>query len=531
MTTIKLSANDQVLSIVTQPKIASGDINSVLLQVDFDDGWDGYKRTAVFFTSLDETVYKADLTDDQCIVPYEVLAEPGTLFIGVRGVKSDNTVKTTILVKYKIELGAPNGVKEPGDIPPGGGGDPGGTIDPARIPDMYYTEDGEMVEILPETEGIFFEDMGGFGFMGTPLSLVEGNPYTVKYNGADFECVATKMEMGEDVAIGLGDTGALAGEPTGSFPFLVVVADMLTSMGVACGVIPLDGSTNVTLSLLGKSEKIHHIPPKYIKDMYYEEEGLIEIISGDGLVMGSDTHYTFDEYYELVAGNEYVVNWRGKEYTCMAVDASAMMDGAIALGDIYTMSSGSIGTPTGEPFCILKFANGDNVTGQTFCFPLDGLTYDLNVIISEKGAIYHTIPEKYIPDSIIAKEINIGECGCYFELNNSTGYANLPTRVQDAICNQLINNNLKLTGVEIRDSNGDTIDFMSGITVKFGNYNTSNVDQDSADYVASAIVTNYNYSHSYILLIKCGVRSDGTRGEVRWVAYKTDLGIIPEATE
>ena len=257
MTTIKLSANDQVLSPVIQPKIASGDINSVLLQVDFDDGWDGYKRTAVFFTSLDETVYKADLTDDQCIVPYEVLAEPGTLFIGVRGVKSDNTVKTTILVKYKIELGAPNGVKEPGDIPPGGGGgggDPGGPIDPTRIPDMYYTEE---VELLPETALTFApnEDMGGMNvaMMVVDFTLQTGEEYTVVYNGTKYTCEALGFGF-------LGNASVEGGEDTGE-PFAIIVVDD------SLVIIPLEEITTATLQISGSG--VTQIPEKYIPDALY----------------------------------------------------------------------------------------------------------------------------------------------------------------------------------------------------------------------------------------------------------------------
>lgn len=110
MTRISLVATDQLLSVALQPKVASGDQNSVELHVDFDSEWDGYGRSAVFYTSDNDTVFESPLTDGNCVIPHEVLANPGILYIGVRGVNSsNNAVKTSSLVKYKIAEGAPAG--------------------------------------------------------------------------------------------------------------------------------------------------------------------------------------------------------------------------------------------------------------------------------------------------------------------------------------------------------------------------------------------------------------------------------------
>lgn len=110
MTRISLVATDQLLSVALQPKVASGDQNSVELHVDFDSEWDGYGKSAVFFTSDNDTVFESPLTDGNCVIPHEVLANPGILYIGIRGVNSgNNAVKTSSLVKYKIAEGAPAG--------------------------------------------------------------------------------------------------------------------------------------------------------------------------------------------------------------------------------------------------------------------------------------------------------------------------------------------------------------------------------------------------------------------------------------
>ena len=108
MTTIKLLANDQHLTVTEKPKVASGDVESVKLKVEFDALWGNYTaRSAVFYTANNPTVYEALLMDDECVIPHEVLSEPGTLCIGVRGLKADGTaIKTSTVVKYKIAEGA-----------------------------------------------------------------------------------------------------------------------------------------------------------------------------------------------------------------------------------------------------------------------------------------------------------------------------------------------------------------------------------------------------------------------------------------
>lgn len=112
MTVIRLVTKDQELIIAEKPLLASGDVNSVVLHVDFDSAWGRYiARTAVFYTSKDSTVYEKLLTNNgECIIPDEVLTDTGTLFVGVRGVPVDGSAqKTSALVKYKIVEGAKPG--------------------------------------------------------------------------------------------------------------------------------------------------------------------------------------------------------------------------------------------------------------------------------------------------------------------------------------------------------------------------------------------------------------------------------------
>ena len=114
MTKINLLTQGQQLINASKVVVASGDVNSVQLCVEFDSAaWKEYPaRSATFYTSKDETVHEMLLLNDKCIVPFEVLTEACVLFIGVRGVSADGErVKTSSLVKYKVSEGAPIGDK------------------------------------------------------------------------------------------------------------------------------------------------------------------------------------------------------------------------------------------------------------------------------------------------------------------------------------------------------------------------------------------------------------------------------------
>lgn len=108
MTIIKLHADDQNLTSVSELKLASGNQNSVEIHVDFSEEWNGYTKSAVFFTDRDGTVYEMLMVDDKCVVPSEVLSSHGVMYVGVRGVTPD-AVKTTLLLRYRVAKGAPIG--------------------------------------------------------------------------------------------------------------------------------------------------------------------------------------------------------------------------------------------------------------------------------------------------------------------------------------------------------------------------------------------------------------------------------------
>ncbi len=109
MTTIQLLATDLVLIVALNPTVAAGGKKSVKLHVDFDTEWEGYAKSAVFFTDGHKKPIEMILdASGECLIPHEVLTKEGNLYIGVRGVKGA-VEKPSTLVRYKIENGAPAG--------------------------------------------------------------------------------------------------------------------------------------------------------------------------------------------------------------------------------------------------------------------------------------------------------------------------------------------------------------------------------------------------------------------------------------
>ena len=109
MTTLRLATADQKLLFLEKPVLATGDVNSVEIHVDFDNSWDGYAKEAIFFTEKKRNPISVLIVDETCKVPAEVLDEVCCLCIGIRGTRSESTVKTTTLAKIKLSEGTPRG--------------------------------------------------------------------------------------------------------------------------------------------------------------------------------------------------------------------------------------------------------------------------------------------------------------------------------------------------------------------------------------------------------------------------------------
>ena len=108
MTTIYAVTSDQVLTATVLPKVACNNQNTVRLHVDFDSAWNGYAKSAVFFTDKNPKPFEVVFSSEgNCLIPPEVLTEECKLCITVKGEKGGE-IKSSAELWVKILAGTPS---------------------------------------------------------------------------------------------------------------------------------------------------------------------------------------------------------------------------------------------------------------------------------------------------------------------------------------------------------------------------------------------------------------------------------------
>lgn len=102
-----ISCDDQELEITQSNLIASGGVQEVEAVFAFSDHWDNCLKTMVCYQNKQD-VYHQILVDDHATIPWEVLANKGTVYIGVFGMTGGVT-RTSNKIKIKIVEGALTG--------------------------------------------------------------------------------------------------------------------------------------------------------------------------------------------------------------------------------------------------------------------------------------------------------------------------------------------------------------------------------------------------------------------------------------
>lgn len=124
----------------------------------------------------------------------------------------------------------------------------------------------EWEEVLPDTTAEVDSEMGFAIIDGVNFLFIAGNSYKINYNGVEYICEAFEQEG----AAGVGNYGLLTGTGDTGEPFALSTLDNGDG-SYTLGVIPLDGSTTVTLSI---AEAVNiPIPRKYLTNAlpYYIE--------------------------------------------------------------------------------------------------------------------------------------------------------------------------------------------------------------------------------------------------------------------
>ena len=114
---ISAEVRERELRLTSIPMMPSGSRNHLKIRVTFDAEWDGTKKTLVAYRDLAHP-YNVPLgLDGTALIPHEVLAEQGVVYLGVFGVAGDQRITSTI-VRYGVNEGAITEGLQPSDPTP-----------------------------------------------------------------------------------------------------------------------------------------------------------------------------------------------------------------------------------------------------------------------------------------------------------------------------------------------------------------------------------------------------------------------------
>ena len=255
--------------------------------------------------------------------------------------------------------------------------------------------------------------------------IILGELYTVVFNDITFpncECVLNEyqgielpsllVKVDESISLTISycnkELAITTGLSTNAFYLAFILDKTITDTNY---------NYEASISVLGTSKEtvsdIKHLDPKFIKDMYYEENGTLTeifpetiLVDGIGDEDGDNINETGVMYLlsPLVANEAYVVNWNGTQYECVAQDVSSLI-GAPAGSVIFIGDGSSAGLlSNGEPFTIMYAPmifdvddDGEVYINTMFIFTDGGLYPYPTLSISQYKKVVHQIDPKYLP--------------------------------------------------------------------------------------------------------------------------------------
>lgn len=328
------------------------------------------------------------------------------------------------------------------------------TIDPKYIKDMYYENveettgplniswdgnvDGREYHAVTEVEGmqvslckvsntvLTLSDLSA----GTLTMVTPGGTQTVPI-GADTAPAVDLIDL-----FGVAGVGVLQGE----MPYVVSLSEGGEVLGVQAskGTYFLEvknaGATYIYTSnvsnpdaiVTDRKEMIKTIDPKYIKDMYYEEGGMVRIdpstMDLSTLVTSSDRK--FYRVSELTPSVDEFLTWyietQGARVTVAQYEN-------VAGGTIKDQSDSLYSFAFRTTFIVLSdgAAYGDCVFPEAGVY-IDYNNVDGNIVFEANNIVVHKIPSKYIelPDSVMRQAYELP--------NTANGFTLLMADIRDA---------------------------------------------------------------------------------------------------
>ena len=275
------------------------------------------------------------------------------------------------------------------------------------MPDGYPYID--QIEVLSETT-ITIDENDAVGPLTDTLDITPGNSYTVIWNGTEYAVTAQEMTEEAISAIILGNLGAVMGNGDTGEPFVVLYApDMYADLGFTGMVMDISGTgaTEAKIAIYAGNGEIHTMDPRFIPDMYYEENLGKTYLSYNGtLLRANETDLKVEVETPSVnidADLAYTVTFNGVQYPDI-VGTPSEIDGTPIIEFRITLDNGdevSIQTINGMGFVI-------TVSEAT---PTNVETYDCVCTVETVGMLIHKIDKKYLPDDVGGSSIKNLEDG------------------------------------------------------------------------------------------------------------------------
>lgn len=289
----------------------------------------------------------------------------------------------------------------------GGGGTSGGGADWAASEGeagyvknrTHWEEEGIVTLVDNETLTGFSEMKNGIYFVNTPtdwISIEIGKTYTVIWDGETYECGCVDVQ---GMAC-LGNPNYMMMQHGGDYPFAWFVVG-----GEAYLVTELSDESH-TATIRAEVMVVHHLDPKYIKDMYYEEGEPVVVLEEqtfefytDGLANGDPAGFDIEIPRDktLVVGKTYTVIWDGHMYenlVCVETAEGFPCMGA-RLEDLLNGSSE-------YPFYINCYID-PNFVEMSFTTMSAEPTHTVSIL--KNDTVIRKIPEKYLPMEHIEDQI------------------------------------------------------------------------------------------------------------------------------
>jgi len=277
------------------------------------------------------------------------------------------------------------------------------TIDPKYLPDggIGYTE---TTTVLPSTE-LHFDYASNVGaYLYGPFTHTfepkEGQRFKVVWDGVEYICVAKRVTVfGTDV-VAIGNLVAAGMSDTGE-PFCAVYGDTQI-IGMGWAVYAFTGAP-LTASIV--AETIHSIDSKYFPEgcVGYDDSKIV-YQTADLSLENSGDYFVCNQSpapFLLVEGKRYKVIWNSVEYDCVAYQNPIGPE--ILIGNFDFIDP--VGSYSGEPFCIGAYENWDSTTYMNIT------SFDSQAAFSIIEGTVHTIDQKYLPEEVKTKAIDLDEYG------------------------------------------------------------------------------------------------------------------------